>query len=290
MGAVTFYEFDRIFVTKKFVNKPKALPLTLKTMKNVFNCAKLFFPALLLVVLIGGSAWQVKPKSQPKPKATASDTTKPGQHGTHQDEPGVKDLDQAMKELDEAMKKLDEEMKKFDGEKLEKEIRQAMSSIEKVDMKKIQEEIRAAMKKVDWEKIRVDVDKAMKEAEVKMKEIDFSKMEKEMAEMQEKLKAQQLHMKIDGEKIRREVEEGMKKAKEGMEKAREEMKNLKEFTDELEKDGLIDKKKGYKVELKDGDLFINGTKQPKEVTDKYRKYYRKENFTISVNGDSIITL
>lgn len=259
-------------------------------MKNVFRYAQPFFPAVLFLILIGGSAWQVRPKSEAQIKHTAGDTTKPGQHGTHKDAPGVKDLDEAMKELDEAMKKLDQAMKKFDGVKLEKEIKEAMASIEKVDMKKIQEEIRAAMKKVDWEKIRVDVDKAVKEAEMKIKEIDFSKMEKEMAEMQEKLKAQQLEIKIDGEKIRREVEEGMKKAKEGMEKAREEMRHLKAFTDELEKDGLIDKKKGYKVQVKDGELYINGTKQSKETSDKYRKYYRKDNFTINVDGDSIITL
>jgi hypothetical protein len=75
-----------------------------------------------------------------------------------------------------------------------------------------------------------------------------------------------------------------------MEKAMAEVKLLKEFTDELEKDGLIDKKKGYKVEVKDGELYINGTKQSKETTEKYRKYFKKDNFSISTDGDTIITI
>jgi hypothetical protein len=108
--------------------------------------------------------------------------------------------------------------------------------------------------------------------------------------MQEKLGKEQMNIKIDGEKIRQQVEEGMRKAKAGMEKAREEIKNLQEFTDELEKDGLINKKKGYKIQVKDGELYINGANQSKETSDKYRKYYRKENFTINTDGDSIITL
>ncbi len=71
-----------------------------------------------------------------------------------------------------------------------------------------------------------------------------------------------------------------------MEKAKREMLNFKEFTNELEKDGLIDKKKGYKLQLKDGELYINGTKQSKEISDKYSKYYQgKNNFTINMSLD-----
>jgi hypothetical protein len=256
-------------------------------MKNVFTFIKPFFPAVLLIILIGASSWQIKPKSKMPAGRNISDTTKPGNNSTDKDEPRVKDLDQAMKELEEAMKKLDIEMKKTDGAKIEKDIKEAMS---KIDWKKIQDEIKASMDKIDWKKIHQDVEKAMKEAELQMKNIDMSRVEAQMKELQEKLKDQELNIKIDGEKIRQQVEEGMKKAKAGIEKAKEEIKLMKDFTDELEKDGLINKKKGYKVQVKDGELYINGTKQSKETSDKYRKYYRKDNFTINTDGDSIITL
>lgn len=68
----------------------------------------------------------------------------------------------------------------------------------------------------------------------------------------------------------------MSKAKEGMEKAKAELQELKNFTDELVKDKLIDKTKGYTIEWKNGDLYINGKGQPKSVSDKYRKYYKRD--------------
>lgn len=247
-------------------------------MKNVFTFIKPFFPAILLILLIGGSSWQIKGKNKINTNKSFSDTTKPGNNSADKDEHRMRDLDEAMKELDEAMKRLNVEMKKLDGAKLEKEIK-------------------ASMEKVDWKKIQVDVERAMKEAEVKMKDIDMSKLHKQMEEMQENLRKQELKMKINGEKIRKQVEESMKKAKVNMErakvdmeKAKEEIKFMNEFTDELEKDGLINKKKGYKVEVKNGELYINGTKQSKEVSDKYRKYFKKDNFSINTNGDTIIEI
>jgi hypothetical protein len=256
-------------------------------MKNVFHCTKPLFAVVLLFVLIGSASWQNRSKNKVQQSQNFVDTTKPQQSDPDKNEPRVKDLDEAMKELEEAMKKLEVEMKKIDMGKIEKEIKEAMA---KVDMKKIEQEMKASMEKIDWKKIREEIEKSMKDAEIKMKEIDLSQLEKEMAELKINMEKQKFDFKVDGEKIRQQVEEGMKKAKVEMEKAREEMKYLQEFTDELQKDGLIDKKKGYKVQLKDGELYINGTKQSKETSDKYRRFYKKDNFTINTNGDTIIEI
>jgi len=256
-------------------------------MKNVFTCCKPLFCIALFLVFFGSTAWQINPKSKAERNNSSGDTTKPRKHSTDKDAPGVKDFDQAMKELEEAMKKLEIEMKQIDLGKIEKDIRE---SIGKVDMKKIREEIKTSMDKIDWKKIREDVDKSLKEAEVHIKQVDLSKLEKEMAELEQKLSKQHFDIKIDAEKIRKDVEEGLEKAKEGMEKAKVELKRMQEFTDELHKDGLIDKKKGYKIQVKDGELYINGTKQSKETSEKYRKHYRKDNFTIINDGDSIIDI
>ena len=48
----------------------------------------------------------------------------------------------------------------------------------------------------------------------------------------------------------------------------------------MEKDGLLKTDQDYTIEFKNGTLTINGKVQPKEVTDKYSKYMRKESFTI----------
>jgi hypothetical protein len=39
--------------------------------------------------------------------------------------------------------------------------------------------------------------------------------------------------------------------------------------------------------VKEGELYINDKKQPKEVSDKYRQYYKKDNFTINMKDDGI---
>ncbi len=253
-------------------------------MKNVLTYSKPLSVAVLFAILVGTASWQSQSKSKIEPSQNTADTVKPGNNSAGKDAPGLDELDKAMKELEEEMKKLDMEMK---NGKIDKTIKGAM---EKVDWKKIQSEIKASMEKVDWKKMQTEIEKAMKEAEVTMKNIDMSNIEKEMEELQEKMKKHEVEMKINGEKIKHQVEEGMKKAMVGMEKAKEELKLMKEFIDELEIDGLINKKKGYKIEVKDNDLYINGAKQSKETSEKYRKYYRKENFTINTNGDTIIEI
>ena len=65
---------------------------------------------------------------------------------------------------------------------------------------------------------------------------------------------------------------------------------MKEFTEGLEKDGLINRKKGFTLEIKNGELYINGTKQSKEVNDKYHKYFKDEDYSIKSDGDSISSI
>ena len=44
-----------------------------------------------------------------------------------------------------------------------------------------------------------------------------------------------------------------------------------------------DKKKGYKIQWKNGNLYINGKEQPKSVSDKYRKYEKRDGYEINMN-------
>ena len=205
----------------------------------------------------------------------------------HEDNFNAADFDKAMKELDKGMAELDKEIKNIDFQKINKEIQE---SISKIDFDKIKLEIDTEMKKMDWNKINDEVKLAMKEAEIKMKDFDKDKFEKKMNELEEKLKSKKGEIKINAEKIKKTFDERMSKAKVSMEKAKLELQNLKDFTDVLEKDGLIDKKKGYKIKVQDGALYINGTKQSDETYEKYKQYYKKDKFTISSDGDNISSL
>ncbi len=72
--------------------------------------------------------------------------------------------------------------------------------------------------------------------------------------------------------MHQQINDAMNKAKADIEKAKQSLQKMKDFTDALAADNLIDKKKGYTTEWKNGDLYINGTQQSKSISDKYRKY------------------
>ena len=248
--------------------------------------AGLAFAALLF------SAWQTTGSTLPiKPYLIRydEDTTIPRKKPNDKKEYKTGDLDRAMKELDKAMLDIDKN-RKIDFSKMDKELKLAIEEIKKIDFEKIGRDVAASLKEVNWEKARVEVDKALREAEIKIKEVDMKKIEKEIARVKEEVNAQKIISSIDMEKIKRSVDEGLSKARTGIEKAKKELTLLKEFADTLEKDGLINKKKGYKIEIKSGELYINGTKQSKEVTDTYRKYFKEEDFSIRSDGDDISSI
>lgn len=172
------------------------------------------------------------------------------------------DLDKAMTELDKAMVDLNKDLK-IDLSKMQIELKQALEQVNKIDYEKISKEVQASLKQIDWQKTQKEVDKAMHEAQARLQEVDMKKVH------------------IDADKISREVSEGLSKAKLGIEKAKKELAELKAFTNQLEKDGLIDKKKGYKIEIRNKKLIINGKEQSKEVNEKYQQYLDKEDFSIS---------
>jgi hypothetical protein len=50
--------------------------------------------------------------------------------------------------------------------------------------------------------------------------------------------------------------------------------------DEMEKEELINRKADYDVDYRDGDLFINGQKQPNDILNRYKGYFKKDNTRI----------
>ena len=54
---------------------------------------------------------------------------------------------------------------------------------------------------------------------------------------------------------------------------------------EMEKDGLISSENGFKIKYKNKELYINGTRQPQSVNDKYRKYFKEEDFEIEIGKE-----
>jgi hypothetical protein len=286
-------------------------------MKNAFKRKKYFIWVCLSFIAVTAIAWQVDNKKEADSKTckhyATGDTTQPKQRSNDQDEFRMNELQDAIKKLDIGMQKLDLNMKDLNIE-LSQHLDEA---INKIDFEKISRQIDEQMKKIDVDKIKIDVNNSVEEAQDQLKKIDLEKMEKDIDEQMKKIDAdkikidlnksiQQVHdqlKQIDMQKLRNEmldlqqnfnsskfkmqVQDAIKGAKESMERAKEELRDMQEFTDQLEKDGLIDKKKGYSVEWKkEGDLYINGKKQPKEISDKYSRYYKKDGYKIERSGDN----
>jgi len=246
-------------------------------------------------------AWAGKKQShqQKRTEQNANDTTP-----KVKSDKKIHDLDDAIDELDNAEIKLNldkikaevqEAMKNIDMQKVKMDVEKA---VKEVDMEKVKAEIDKAMKEVDMEKVKAEVEKATKEIdaakiEQKVKEslakVDMEKIneqiKKEMEEVKKidlsKLDEEMKNLQIEMKDIQPKIEKEMEKAKVEIEKAKVEMKEYKSFVDGLEKDGLINKKEGYTIQHKNGELIINGKKQPADVYDKYRSFLEKhKNFTI----------
>ena len=217
------------------------------------------------------------------------DTTLPDKKSKNKKEYKVGDLDQAMKELDNAMVDMDKNMK-IDLSKMDKELKLAMDEIKKVDWEKINQEIKTAIKNIDWDKTKAEIDKAIKQAEFETNAVNKEKIEKQIEMAKLNLEKARVNSKTDIAEMKRKAEKTMEGTKETIQKAKKELSQLKEFTEALEKDGMISKKKGYMLEIKKGELFINGTKQSQEINDKYRKYFKDYDYTIKSDGEEISSI
>lgn len=254
------------------------------------NHTKNYVWATLALVLITFSSWRVGGSALPiKPSLVKnlSDTTP--SRKKERKEYRVGDLDKAMKELDMAMADMDKNMK-FDFSKMDREIKAAMEEIKKVDFDKISHEIQSELKNVNWDEANLEIKKALRETERSINEVDMKEIKKEIEKAKAEISKEKIASHIDMQKIREGVDKGIAGARVGIEKAKKEISLLKEFTESLEKDGLINRKKGFKIEIKDNEMYINGTKQSKEVNEKYKKYFREENYIIRSDGEDISSI
>ena len=252
-------------------------------MNNAFKSTKVLAAIALFGCSIVFIAWQkadIPNRQNRNEQREIRDTSRPKRTDAAANEYRVDEIEKALRNLDKELQKMDIELKRIDVSKIEKEVNEALS---KVDFDKIKAETDQSIKNIDWKKINYDINKSVAEATASMKEMKSEKLQKEMANLQEELKEENFHIKINAEKIHDEVEQGLKKAA-------AELKSFHEFTDALEKDGLIDKKKGYTIKVKSGLLIINGHQQSNDVYEKYKQYYKKDHFTLNSDGETISSL
>jgi hypothetical protein len=211
----------------------------------------------------------------------------------------MKEFDNIIKDLDKSMLEVNTELKKIDLSTISREVENALKEVDmqkitkdaelalqSVDLEKIMSDVRSSLKDIAWNDKNEEMEKAMQEAKQEiaaatkdLKGLDKDIIQKTLAETKKELAKARFEIgKIDMDKI-------MKEAKEGIDKAKEELAGIREMMNEMEKDGLIEKKAGFSIEYKDKDLYINGRKQPSNVTDKYRKYFKDDHFKINIEKE-----
>ena len=93
--------------------------------------------------------------------------------------------------------------------------------------------------------------------------------------------------KIEMQNAKVEMQKELNRAKAEIAQAKEELTSYKTMITEMEKDRLIKKEEDYTIEFKNDKLIINGKEQPKQVTDKYRKYINKDKLILKSRNQNI---
>lgn len=213
------------------------------------------------------------------------------------------DLDEAMSKInfENIQADIDKAMKSVDFEKMNRDIAKSMAMI---DMKKMNIDIEAAMKNIDFSKInkeieesmkKIDFDKMNKELRESLSEIDAAKMQKEIKESidqamkvdMEKVKDQLSNLKIDLDNEKFDLRKTMEIAEEGIAKAKVELKGYQEMVYAMEAEGLLDTKGDYTIEYRSNEISINGKKQSAAVSEKYKKYFKRDKTTIKKENGEI---
>ena len=181
-----------------------------------------------------------------------------------------KDVDDALAELDHARADLDKTLKEIDWNTMQGDLKDAMKNLNS-DLKNHSADLKKALQEIDVEKIKRDV-----EASTAMIDWDHVK-----AELQKVKEINLDSLKLNLEKLKPELEKNLQDAREQIEKAKSNMQEYQGFVNDLEQDGLIRQKDGYKIEHRNGQLLINGKQQSSGVTDKYRTFLEKnQKFTL----------
>ena len=206
-----------------------------------------------------------------------------------------KDIETAMKNVDwnQMNKDVDNAMKNINWKQINKDIRANANGDANVniDTNGIQESIRmgmdaarSAMKDVAIPAAQMGMEAArnamnsqeVKEAIRKGMEEGRIQSQKAMQEARQEMALAMANAKVEMKKQK----EAMQQQRIAMVKQREDMAHAKadgkyrEMLDKMAADKLIDAEKGYKIEKKDGDLYINDVKQSADVADKYKTYLK----------------
>ncbi|MCW3464341.1 M56 family metallopeptidase [Chitinophaga nivalis] len=163
------------------------------------------------------------------------------------------------------------------------------SALSKVNWHQINQDIKIAYNKADWDKINENVNRTIRESKSiadkarasAMAQISRAQREQDRSQTDaRRQKADIARAKADAARERADA------SREAAEIQREKNNGAptKEMVRKMTAEKLINPSQGFTIEKSDAGLFINGTKQPAAVVEKYKQYLQHKK--ISIRGSS----
>ncbi|HSC53457.1 MAG TPA: hypothetical protein VLC98_07555 [Phnomibacter sp.] len=254
---------------------------------------KTYFMACTVALIIAfavftpfrSQAQSTKQKANAKPGNATSGKPVTSSQSNATYEEAVVEMQKAMKEVEQSMQAVSKE----EAARMKAEMAKAAKELNAQDIRR---EIELAMKSVDVSAAQLakelshdklmaaEVARAMKEvnlAKMQLQEKDMKELERSLAKAQEELARNAGNIELE-----------MAKAQKDMQAAKVQMELFSKGIAELEKDGLIKKTDPLDIQWENDTLLLNGQKQSKEISDKYRKYFGDGKFHLNGKKKVII--
>lgn len=180
-------------------------------------------------------------------------------------------LEDHINKLEKAREKLDGKLAEKDWSRAEKEIESALAKINSAEIEKQIQQALAALQD----------NKKLMQSELKNMDVEMQQVQQHLQDVKKEIEMSRVQLQKDLKTKMPDIKKELEKAKISMDEAKRELEAYREMITEMEREGLLPDKNNYRIEYRDEKLSINGKEQPKEVADRYRKYFKKKQMVIS---------
>lgn len=172
----------------------------------------------------------------------------------------------------------------IDEDKIERQIERAMEHIENIDWDAIGDGIEDALASLN---VKINLDNLDKEVRIEINK-DLEKSREALEEARREI-----------ERNRHEAERNRHEAKahshrmhahahsSNDDEIRTDTDGMEAMLAKMDKEGLIDRSDKFKIEKREGEMYINGRKQAPATMEKYARYLRGKNVVVSGNKNNL---
>ncbi len=184
---------------------------------------------------------------------------------------------------------------------LEQVRKQAVLELNNIDLNQVMKDIDHSLKAINFNSIMESITAALKEIGLNNEadlHKELSNAAVEINDAKEEINSLNVNqVKHELEAVGKEIEKAsaelsrinfsamFRDVNEQMNLAKAELIKTRQMFVEMESDGLISIKNGFRIKFEKGELFINGKRQLQQVTEKYKNYFNENHFEIEIEKE-----